>query len=588
MQPGWRRLWRRGQLRVYLFCLAWAGLVWFAHQANFRPLVGQELASVDFRFRLRGLERDLPGVVIVAIDQRSLVTDRFSSEALAANPRLAALQNFPFPRPIYAEVIERLAGAGARQIAFDLLFLSPKAGDDELRAAIAKHRDRVVLGANYSDDGTQLLLPSVVVPEDIPTASVAGFVNYWPDVDGVVRRTHGQPGSYPALAAGRPATADLIHFVGPGNSFPTVPFYELFYDKAWERNLQGGKFFRDKIVLIGPAGNYQHDQHPTPFGSMDGVEIHANTIATLLRDNAPRPVPTWWGVLTVFLLAVATAALLNLVGHPLAKLGLLAGICLAYGAATHVAFSSGGLVMLLAAPLWTVAGGGVAGIAAQLVAEQLEKLRVRRTLDRYVSRQVADEILKDTKGYEQSLGGERRAVTILFSDIRGFTTISEQSSAVELVQQLNQYLTAMVDVVMKHDGTLDKFIGDAIMAVYGAPTSGGAAEDAWRAVQTAAEMRTRLAALGVAWRIGIGINTGEVVVGNIGSPHRMEYTVIGDPVNVASRVEGLNKQFGTDILLTETVYELVKDRVEVKRVGEVPVKGRAEPVSIYALVQLRT
>ena len=166
----------------------------------------------------------------------------------------------------------------------------------------------------------------------------------------------------------------------------------------------------------------------------------------------------------------------------------------------------------------------------------------------------------------------------------------------ELVAQLNEYLTAMVDVVMKYDGTLDKFVGDAIMTVYGAPTSAGDAEDAWRAVQTAAEMRARLAELQQRWRaagkpelrIGVGLNHGEVVVGNIGSPQRMEYTVIGDPVNVASRVEGLNKEFGTDILLTESVYELVKERVDAKLIGSVSVKGREQKVNVYALERLKT
>jgi adenylate cyclase len=353
---------------------------------------------------------------------------------------------------------------------------------------------------------------------------------------------------------------------------------------------------RDAFVLIGPAGNFQHDQHPTPFGPMDGVEIHANAIATLMRGDAPREAPAAVGIVSIFVLALATARLLSVAVHPLGKLGLLVAIGAAYFAVAQTAFAWRGVVLLVAAPLWTVAGGGVLGVAMQVVAERLERLRVRRTLDRYVSKQVAEEILRHGEEYAASLGGERRNVTILFSDIRGFTTISEQSSPVELVAQLNEYLTVMVDVVMKYDGTLDKFVGDAIMTVYGAPLSRGAAEDAWRAVQTAAEMRTRLAELQQRWRaagkpelrIGIGLNHGEVVVGNIGSPQRMEYTVIGDPVNVASRVEGLNKEFGTDILLTESVYELVKDRVEVKRLEATAVKGREQKVNVYALEWLKT
>jgi adenylate cyclase len=594
--PLWRRLWRRGKVRVFIFCLAWATLVAVAQHSHLRALVHEELASLDFRFRLRGGPRPLPGIVILAIDQRSMVADTFTPAELSANPQLAALKNFPFPRSVYADAIEKLCAAGAKKIALDLLFVTPKGGDDVLRAAIAKYRDRVVLGANYSDDGRQLMLPSVVVPETVPTESVAGFVNYWPDSDQVVRRMDTVAGSFPALAAGRIAPPGLINFAGPGGTFPTHPFYELFYDKAWEQNLKRGEVFRDQIVLIGPTGNYQHDQHPTPFSPMDGVEIHANAIGTLLRGDAPREASSGVGFAAIYMLALATALLVNVGGHPLGKLGLLTGMCLAYVAVAQVAFASAGIVILVAAPLWTVAGGGVAGIAAQLVTERMEKLRVRRTLEKFVSKPVADEILKNSEGYEHSLGGERRHATILFSDIRSFTSVSEQAGPVEVVEQLNEYFTAMVDEVMQHHGTLDKFVGDAIMAVYGAPLSAGKAEDAWRAVQTAAGMRARLAELQANWRaagkpvlkIGVGINCGEVVVGNIGSPHRMEYTVIGDPVNVASRVEGLNKEFGTDILLTDAVYELVKEHVEVRLAGTTAVKGREQTVSVYALEKLRT
>ena len=151
MQRNWRR--------VFLFCLVWATLVALGQQLGLRALVSQELASLDLRFRYRGGHRPLPGVVILAIDQRSMVADTFTADELKANPQLAALKNFPFPRHVYAEAIERLAAAGAKKIALDLLFITPKNGDDLLRAAIAKHRDKVILGANYSDDGRQLMLP---------------------------------------------------------------------------------------------------------------------------------------------------------------------------------------------------------------------------------------------------------------------------------------------------------------------------------------------------------------------------------------------------------------------------------------------
>ncbi|MCS7049558.1 MAG: adenylate/guanylate cyclase domain-containing protein, partial [Verrucomicrobiae bacterium] len=555
---------RRRRIQIYLMCVGWAAAVAVAQVMKFGPLHRQELGLVDARFRLRGPRAPDPDVVVIGIDQRSLTADRFTAEELAANPALARLKAFPYPRTVYADLIEKLVSAGARVVAIDLLFLSPRDGDEVLRAAIARHADRVVLGSNFTDDGRQLLVPAVVVPEGVPVERVTGYVNFWPDVDGVVRRARyrttaaeqakvrpraGEPvvESFAARAVGKVGPVGLIDFAGPAGTYRSVALAEVFYQKTWERNLQNGAVFRDKIVLVGPTGNFQQDQHPTPFGPKDGVEIHAETIATIRQGHAPVEMPAWFEVLVLVVLSVGVGMLLNATGHPMGKLVLLVVLGLAYGGVAHGAFVWANQVWPVAAPWWVVAGSGVGGLTLQFVAERLERLRIRRTLDRYVSREVAEEILRHSEEYEQTLGGQRRAVTILFSDVRDFTTISEQTDPVELVRQLNEYLGAMVDVVMRHGGTLDKFIGDAIMAVWGAPTSHGAPEDAWRAVQTAYEMRQRLAELQRRWelegrtrlRIGIGLNHGEVVVGNIGSPQRMEYTVIGDPVNVASRVEGL-------------------------------------------------
>ncbi len=591
----------------WLLCAAWAVAILFAHVRGFPPLVRQELGSVDWRFRKCQPPPPRADIIILAIDQPSCsLPDRF--DPLPAE--LQALRNFPYPRAVYAAAIERLGEAGAKIVAIDLLFFSPKVGDETLQTAVAKHRERVVLGSNFSDDETQLLEPAVAVPEEVTLAEVCGYVNFWPDVDGVVRRARaqlvrvpGQPAelSFTARIARKfgsetlPREPTYIGYSGPAGTVKTVPFYKLFYDRSWEGELEGGAAFRNKIVFIGPTGNFHHDQHPTPFGVVDGVEIHANALATWLRGNAPRDAARWVGWLVVLALAVGTAGILSTEIHPLFKLGALGGIGMAYAWGTLAVFKGQQMLLPVAAPVWTVTGGGVLGIALQVVAEQLEKLRVRRTLERYVSKPVADEILRHGEEYQDSLRGERKSVAILFSDIRGFTTISEQSDPVPLVEQLNEYFTVMVDVVMKHDGTLSKFIGDAIMALYGAPLSKGAVDDAWRAVATAHEMRVRLAELHRQWaarglpqlKIGVGLNFGEVVVGDIGSPQRREYTVIGDPVNVASRVEGLNKDFGTDILLTESVYELVKDRVEAELRGETAVKGRGKPVKVYALTKLK-
>jgi len=621
-----KRFWReRGQL--YILCLVWAAAVAAAQFGGVSLLFKQELASINYRFHLRGIKPPAPEIVVLAIDQRSIVTDTFSEEELRQMPALAALKTFPFPRTVYAEAIQRLCDAGARVVAIDMLFQSPKNEDLVLRSAVERYRDRVVLGSNFSADGTQLMQPNTVVPKTIPTETVAGYVNFWADADGFVRQTfyrryasveagiepyEDEPllKSFAALAAEkyRPGTAlpegqqsTLIDFPGPPGTFPVYPFYEAFYDKTWKQNLKNCEVFRDKIVLIGPGGNYQHNAFPTPFGDgstseMPGVELHAAALATLLHGTSPQILPAWLNPLILLVVAGMTALLLSGNSHPLLKLVALVIAATAYLTAAWLSFVYARSIVPVVAPLWVLAGGGVLGIVMQVVLERLDKNRVRQTLEKYVSAPVAAEILRHNDEYEHSLGGERRHVTILTSDVRGFTTLSETSDPFELVQQLNEYFTAMVEVVMRHEGTLDKYIGDAILAVYGAPLSAGPAMDALQAARTAVEMREELAKLQEGWRargrppikIGIGLNSGDVIVGNIGSPRRMEYTVIGDVVNVACRVEALNKEFGTDILITESVYELIRDYAEVELLESRTLRGRKESTDLYFLKAVGT
>lgn len=228
----------------------------------------------------------------------------------------------------------------------------------------------------------------------------------------------------------------------------------------------------------------------------------------------------------------------------------------------------------------------------QMIKGLKERNMIRDTFSRYVSKQVAEELLKDPE--KISLGGENKEVTILFSDIRGFTTMSERLSAEKVVATLNEYFNSMVDVVFEYEGTLDKYIGDAIMAVFGSPASHP--DDPMRAVRTAVKMRAKLNELNEKRkvdgdeepiRIGIGINTGNVIAGNIGHIQRMEYTVIGDNVNLASRIEGLTKNYNCHIIIAESTYEKVRDFVHVKKLGGVTVKGKTQPVDIFELLGLK-
>jgi adenylate cyclase len=220
-----------------------------------------------------------------------------------------------------------------------------------------------------------------------------------------------------------------------------------------------------------------------------------------------------------------------------------------------------------------------------------ERELYRQQFGRYVSRQIADKILANPE--KSFWDAERRRVTILFSDIRGFTAMSEKVPPEEIVARLNEYLTLMIDIVFKHEGTLDKFIGDAVMALFGAPLSLGNDEE--RAVRAAMDMQKAAADLSWRWskkglpefRIGIGIHTGEIVVGNIGSEKRMEYSAIGDAVNLASRLESLNKDYKTSTLISEETYNAVKKITETRFVDNVTVRGRTQPVAVYEVLGMR-
>ncbi|MGC1480902.1 MAG: adenylate/guanylate cyclase domain-containing protein, partial [Chthoniobacterales bacterium] len=249
-------------------------------------------------------------------------------------------------------------------------------------------------------------------------------------------------------------------------------------------------------------------------------------------------------------------------------------------------------VLELIQPTSTLLIAGFGCIAWNFAAERRESGRMRSTLERYVSRNVVREILDHRDDFLNALGGTRRPMTVFFSDVRGFTSFSEQSDASDVVTQLNEYLAAMVRIIFAHEGTVDKFMGDGIMAVWGNVVSNGAAADACRAARAAHEMQSALARLNTEWAardlpafaIGIGLHHGDAVFGNIGSDEKMEPTVIGDAVNLASRVEGLTKKYGVVTCITGSCAELVREDFHLRTVDLVQVVGKTKPVEIFSLI----
>jgi adenylate cyclase len=249
-------------------------------------------------------------------------------------------------------------------------------------------------------------------------------------------------------------------------------------------------------------------------------------------------------------------------------------------------------ILLVAIPASALISSSLIALIYDYFLERREKRRVRRTLERYVSKDVVKELLDNPQTFFNALGGVRKPVSILFSDIRGFTTLTESADSHALVKQLNEYFEEMVAHVFSHQGSLDKFIGDAVMAVWGNIVSHGKDTDAHNAVATALAMKQSLKKLNADWKsrgmlelaFGIGINHGEVIVGNLGSSEKMELTVIGDPVNLASRLEGLTKEYHLDLLLGESVAPLVSDTYILRTVDSVQVKGKTKPVDVFTVI----
>ncbi len=348
---------------------------------------------------------------------------------------------------------------------------------------------------------------------------------------------------------------------------------------------------RDKIVVIGYTAAGLLDLRPTPLSATAaGVEIHANAIDNLINGDFNRIAPRLPMILIILVASILFGALLSGIRDQ-APAGMLV-------LASILGWMVGGYLALTGVTIIpTVAGASSIALTFILItvvkftAEQRQSLVLKRTFGRYVSPQILDHILAHPEKVE--LGGERRDLTILFSDIRGFTSISEASEPEEVVEMLNEYLTRMVEILLAHGGTLDKFIGDAVMGFWNAPAADPLHPE--HAVHCAIEMIDETARLRARWesagkaalRIGIGINSGEAVVGNIGAEKVFGYTVIGDAVNLASRLEGKNKDYGTEIIVSEFTLARIGNAFQTVYLDDVKVKGKENAVKIYEVIRPR-
>ena len=346
--------------------------------------------------------------------------------------------------------------------------------------------------------------------------------------------------------------------------------------------------FKDKIVFIGLTASGLMDIFQTPFGkqTMPGIQLHASMADSLLSNRFIRPSAPRVGVLAVFSSAVAVGLLAALLPFAAA----LAGTLLALGGWAAFALQAfrGGLWLPMASPMLAMSFALFGGTAYRYFVEDREKRKVKGLFGRYVSKDVYAQLLEHPE--LARLGGRRRAMTVLFSDIRGFTSITEKGNPEELVAQLNEYFTQMVEIVFRHHGTVDKFVGDMVMALFGAPVDD--VDHAEHAVAAAVSMVDGLAGLNRRWAsegrarldIGVGVNSGDMIAGNIGSSSIMSYTVIGDNVNLGSRLESLNKEYRSRIIISDATRSQLTGAYDIRPLGDVVVKGKTRAVAIFEVV----
>jgi adenylate cyclase len=621
---------RHRLLILAMICALWSGFVLLSMTFPEVPFLSAvPRGEQNFGDLLRREGRKAPtrsDFVFLGIDESTLQFVPFDPEDLEGNRafELMTERAYPWSRELWAVTLDRLFEAGARLVMFDLMFGKPGDGDAEFRAALERYRDRVVIGANFDFSGqiiTAVWPHTGLIPEPQDDDRV-GYVVFFPtSLDGKIRSVRyliserqlagypphesqevfhsfaaravaklGQAGSLPT-----DLEAQLFRF-GANDSYQAKPLWEIFDPAVWRANYGSGEFFKDKIVMIGAASQVEHDFVATPVDmTMPGPVLHLHALAAALAGEFLHLTPIALRYLLVCCGGLAAWLLVAVLRRPLVSLIALVTVTLSYLVIARVAYDQWGLLLLTVPVLIAFVGAGASALGFDHVLERMEKIRTRRTLERYVSKNLVKEILENPGSFYSSLRGVRLPVTVLFSDLVGFTSMTESADPEKLVKQLNEYLSRMTAAVFENDGTLDKFIGDAVMAVWGNVSSRGVAEDARAAARTALAMRGELQRLNENWakegiapfKFGLGINHGEVLAANIGSQEKADPTVIGDAVNLASRLEALTRTYGVDVLIGQSAAELIRDDFHLRSVARVQVKGKTKPVEIFTLLGAR-
>ena len=589
-----------------------------------------ENKAQDNLFRLRGVQSVSDSIVIVALDDETFNARQIS---------------WPFPRQDHAQLIENLVAAGARQIIFDIEFT--EAGDPAADLALAEsgaRYDKVIFAGKLirnsaNDDHVQMYQPIEPIVE---RGTAWGIVNMPQDRDGYVRRygsyesfgedylfplgivsianhrkyqsnwyEHIKVGHKQVEVGGKTIPLDaanqtLINYFGPAGTFTTIPYSQVLDDSLTVMpgymgeetddyyQLRDSGVFRDKTVLIGATYDEKHDKFLTPYGGnpTPGVEIHANFIEMVMQGKYIHYLNPLLYLLIELLLLLGLWMLFKLLKPQFSAILMLVAIVAQFFIAL-LCFKSLGILIPIVQTAIAIILIYVVSLISHYLDTQKEKRFIRNAFQQYMAPQLVKQLLDNPASLKY--GGSLQEITVLFSDIRSFTTYSENHKPEETVQILKEYLTEMVNVIIANQGIVDKFVGDEIMALYGTPIK--LENHALAACKTALQMRERLTVLQERWRtegredfdIGIGVNTGYAVIGNLGSEQIFDFTAIGDTINLGARLEGINKEYQTEkkIIISEFTLEKVKDLVDCNYLDEVKVKGKNKSVKIYELIGIK-
>lgn len=585
-----RAAWRRRKALLLVAAAVLAGGIGVLAYAT-HLLRRTELQTIDARFSIRGKQAPPAGVVLVGIDNSTI--DEMRNHEIRSE--------IPFPRRYDAKVIEHLRRAGAKVIALDMEFASETdpTDDNALIESIEKARGKTVLAAaNIGKGGA---IPVLGGNERVREYGArAGAVILSEDSDGVIRRfSHTTEGldSFPVAAVevatrhriptSRFGSGTLpIDFAGPPGTIDEIPYWDVWQNKF------SASAVADKIVIVGATAPIFQDLHLSATSGkhvMPGPEIWANATATLLKGIPLKDVGGALNLLLIVLMGALTP-LSSLRVRPWRALADAMAAAVVFTLATQLAFNSGWIISFVY-PLLALALGTLGTLAILYLSEAIERQRTHDVFSRFVPADVVDQVMARTDE-NLRLGAVERDCTVLFSDLRGFTSFSENQPAPKVIEVVNCYLNEMTEAIMGAGGTLIAYMGDGIMAVFGAPLE--QPDHADRALKAAVEMIGPRLAKFNRWlkeqghehefAMGVGVNSGPVMAGNIGSEQRVEYTALGDTTNTASRLEGMTKGSGHMLFIAETTRERMQAPPEnLALVGEFEVRGRVAKVPVWTV-----